>query len=340
MGSEMCIRDSLDCVTNLRGRKACPEALLMQPIETASLIWVSALGGLEAPLRCGDGSLDPGEECDDGNLDDLDACDRRCRRARCGDGVVQREEGCDDGNISGADGCVGERCVPARCGDGFVRTDLDEGEPGAEQCDDGNDSNSDDCTNACRVYRCGDGYVNVNLPGNAADFEGCDDGNDVDDDGCRNNCLRELLPGRLVASAFGACRQTLDGYWSCWGLNDRGQFGEDGNHLGATGSPSGLLAGSRLAAGSNHYCAVEGPQQRVRCWGDSTWGQAGSENSHARRRLCCSRLTTSRACRRASSSAALRQAMVRRCVGARSHRVTAITNPSASPLTRPRGGSS
>ena len=271
----------LDCVTNLRGRKTCPEALLMQPIETASLVWVSALGGLEAPLRCGDGSLDPGEECDDGNLDDLDACDRRCRRTRCGDGVVQREEGCDDGNISGADGCVGERCVPARCGDGFVRTDLDEGEPGAEQCDDGNDSNSDDCTNACRVYRCGDGYVNVDLPGNAADFEGCDDGNDVDDDGCRNNCLRELLPGRLVASAFGACRQTLDGYWSCWGLNDRGQFGEDGNHLGATGSPSGLLAGSRLAAGSNHYCAVEGPEQRVRCWGDSTWGQAGSENSHA-----------------------------------------------------------
>ena len=61
----------LDCATNLRGRKTCPEALLMQPIETASLIWVSALGGLEAPLRCGDGSLDPGEECDDGNLDDL-----------------------------------------------------------------------------------------------------------------------------------------------------------------------------------------------------------------------------------------------------------------------------
>ena len=40
----------LDCVTNLRGCKTCPEALLMQPIETASLVWVSALGAWR--LRC------------------------------------------------------------------------------------------------------------------------------------------------------------------------------------------------------------------------------------------------------------------------------------------------
>ncbi len=140
----------LDCASNVRGRKNCPAEPFTRTIEAAHLIWFSSQGQNAAPIRCGDGSVDPGEECDDGNLNDLDACSRQCRRARCGDGVRQEGEACDDGNIANTDACVSLECVLARCGDGYTREDLPEDDPAYEACDDGNAVPDDGC-DQCRA---------------------------------------------------------------------------------------------------------------------------------------------------------------------------------------------
>lgn len=59
-------------------------------------------------LRCGNGSLDPGEECDDGqdnsNLPNA-LCRLDCTRSGCGDGIFDTGEQCDDGNLLPGDGC-------------------------------------------------------------------------------------------------------------------------------------------------------------------------------------------------------------------------------------------
>ncbi|MEE2836410.1 MAG: DUF4215 domain-containing protein [Myxococcota bacterium] len=160
------------CRANRRGRKACPDAPYRQEITSSHLVWFAEPLFSAAPIRCGDGQLDPGEECDDGNLVDTDRCDRQCRRARCGDGVVQTGEACDDGNLRHDDACVGSECVEARCGDGYLQV-------GVEQCDQGeanSDVSPDTCRTDCSLPRCGDGVVD--------EGEACDDGNEVADDGC------------------------------------------------------------------------------------------------------------------------------------------------------------
>jgi cysteine-rich repeat protein len=303
---------NLDCEDVGRGRKTCPVDALRQDLDgEAYLVFVSTSGATVTPL-CGNGQVEGDEECDDGNLVDTDSCLTNCRTARCGDSFVHADvEACDDGNMSNDDACVGDQCAVARCGDGYVRADLADDSPDFEACDDGNDenpedgchecqnprcgdgvvtegeecddgnvANTDSCTSECRPYRCGDGYVNLDLPGNADDFEGCDDGNDDDNDGCRNNCLKEMLPGRLVSSAFGGCRRTVDGYWSCWGLRTSGQFGAGDGLWDPTGTPSGLSAPTTLVAGANHYCALTG-DGLVSCWGDSSSRQAGTQSNQA-----------------------------------------------------------
>ncbi len=218
---------NLDCVDVGRGRKTCPVGALRQDLDgEAYLVFISTRGATVTPL-CGNGRVEGDEECDDGNPVETDSCLTNCRTARCGDGLVHADvEACDDGNMSNNDACVGEACAQATCGDGYLRTNLPDDHPAFEQCDDGDQDDSNYCTNLCREARCGDGVVNVEIPARDPSFEGCDDGNDDDNDGCRNNCMNEVLPGRLALSAFGGCRQTLDGVWSCWGSDDLGQFGD------------------------------------------------------------------------------------------------------------------
>jgi alpha-tubulin suppressor-like RCC1 family protein len=66
----------------------------------------------------------------------------------------------------------------------------------------------------------------------------------------------------------------------CWGLNNKGQFG-DGQYLssatpvrGGLGSPAVRSSWSLLAAGRSHMCAVTS-RGVAYCWGVNTNGQIG-----------------------------------------------------------------
>ncbi len=79
-------------------------------------------------VRCGDGTVGPGETCDDGNPFSGDGCSARCREELgfdctatgcatvCGDGIVSGSEECDDDNTVVGDGCDSSCRVEA----GFV----------------------------------------------------------------------------------------------------------------------------------------------------------------------------------------------------------------------------
>ncbi|MDI7266707.1 MAG: hypothetical protein QME96_01780 [Myxococcota bacterium] len=131
----------------------------------------------DAPARCGDGAVDPGEECDDGNTTDGDGCETDCTF------TCEADRDCSDGDIcSGTETCSlpshtctpgtpaadrtpcpipdlppgwcrGGVCVPMTCGNGTV-------DPGSgEGCDDGNTDDTDACLSDCTAASCGDGHV-------------------------------------------------------------------------------------------------------------------------------------------------------------------------------------
>ncbi|HEY4184765.1 MAG TPA: DUF4215 domain-containing protein [Polyangia bacterium] len=189
-------------------------------------------GTFETPpgisLKCGNGSLDPGEDCDDGNTNDMpsDGCTRLCQieagwtcpnvgeacsPPKCGDGVLADSETCDDGNTNDGDGCSadcktidshfqcrvpGKRCVPI-CGDGYVVK-------GIETCDDNNTNDGDGCSSTCLIEPgsgCDDSMPSVctkSMCGNGKveTGESCDlgDKNGIfvgDGKGCSRTCTTE-----------------------------------------------------------------------------------------------------------------------------------------------------
>ena len=135
-------------------------------------------------VRCGNGTVDPGEECDDGNQDNSDGCTRFCRRSVCGDGIVsETSEQCDDRNTESGDGCDPScRREGMVCGDGT----LDDVGSWPEECDDGNARDGDGCSANCfnELGECGDGIRQYG--------EECDDGNTAACDGCDDDCLIEM----------------------------------------------------------------------------------------------------------------------------------------------------
>jgi len=72
------------------------------------------------------------------------------------------------------------------------------------------------------------------------------------------------------------CAATSEGVVYCWGLNDRGQLGDNTTTQKQQAvEVIGLEVGvTRVATGMYHSCAltVDGV---VKCWGDNTWGQLG-----------------------------------------------------------------
>ena len=85
-----------------------------------------------APLRCGDGVVDPGEQCDLGhgvNSNSASSCTLDCKNAVCGDNLVwEGHEACDEGkNLGNYGGCLPDCSLAPHCGDGEIN--------GPEQCD-------------------------------------------------------------------------------------------------------------------------------------------------------------------------------------------------------------
>jgi hypothetical protein len=79
-----------------------------------------------------------------------------------------------------------------------------------------------------------------------------------------------------------ACVVLVDGRVECWGSNPFGQLGAGSRALSSE-APLGVVGISRactVAVADDHACAVE-RSGGVRCWGDNTWGQCGSEKQYA-----------------------------------------------------------
>jgi cysteine-rich repeat protein len=144
-------------------------------------------------VGCGDGIIQTGEQCDDGNAQSGDGCDDQCQQEatapRCGDGAIRTDiqqgfpgaEECDDGNLTPNDGCDGNCQLEPGVTPGCGNGILEAG----EQCDDANAQNDDGCLSACLLAKCGDGIirVDVNDPNDPA-FETCDDGTQINGDAC------------------------------------------------------------------------------------------------------------------------------------------------------------
>ncbi len=148
---------------------------------------------LTCQIKCGNGTVDPGEECDLGtaqNTGAYEGCRSNCTLGPyCGDGTKNGTEECDDGRNDGSYGTCSAECrLAPYCGDGTLDP------AGGELCDLG-DANSasaygvGECTTRCRPAPfCGDSAVNA-------------DHGEICDDGPNNS-----------NSVAGACRADCSGY--------------------------------------------------------------------------------------------------------------------------------
>ncbi len=138
-------------------------------------------------LKCGDGTLEPGEQCDKGaanNTGGYNGCNPDCTLGpRCGDGIKEGSEQCDDGKNDGSYGTCAPGCVLAPyCGDGTVNNPP-------ETCDQGAANSATaygtgKCTNRCTpAPYCGDKQVDGQFG------EVCDDGvNNGQPGSCTADC--------------------------------------------------------------------------------------------------------------------------------------------------------
>lgn len=81
----------------------------------------------------------------------------------------------------------------------------------------------------------------------------------------------------LVAGTNSTCAFMTKGPVKCWGDNEWGQLG-DGTQINRHAPVDASLIPRdtvSLAIGNNHTCAMTRSGE-VRCWGDNTWGQIGS----------------------------------------------------------------
>jgi alpha-tubulin suppressor-like RCC1 family protein len=85
------------------------------------------------------------------------------------------------------------------------------------------------------------------------------------------------LSGRISAGQLHTCALDARGYAYCWGLNNRGQLGN--NSTVGTPTPVRVETGLQfqmISAGSVHTCAIATGNQRVYCWGFTASGRIGN----------------------------------------------------------------
>lgn len=146
---------------------------------------LSSSCGIDCRLKCGNGTIEPGEQCDDGsgptgNGTAGSRCGANCQ-FKCGNGQLDPGEQCDDGKNDGSYGTCNPNCTVAPyCGDG--KTDNP-----PEACDNGAANSPTaygvgSCTDKCLPGGvCGDGIVNGP--------EKCDDGKNTGLPGsCKPDC--------------------------------------------------------------------------------------------------------------------------------------------------------
>ena len=212
------------------------------------------------PGACGDGVDDPGEECDDGpNNSDQGACTLDCHLASCGDGLVQTAvEQCDDGNALDEDGCQADCTLLAIekivAGGTFTCALLSHGK-----------------------IRCWGNNSQGQLGIGTIDARGDEPGELP----TPYAALGDLPAVDLAAAGDATCAVMSDGAVLCWGKNESGQLG-----IGSTANvgitPDDLppqpvklgIGAARVAGGGGFFCALTA-QEKVRCWGNNTFGQLG-----------------------------------------------------------------
>jgi alpha-tubulin suppressor-like RCC1 family protein len=81
---------------------------------------------------------------------------------------------------------------------------------------------------------------------------------------------------QVVAEKYNSCAVLFDGTVRCWGDNNFGQLGEDGElqHESPAVEIVGISQATAVAVGARHVCALISTGE-VYCWGDDSFGQLG-----------------------------------------------------------------
>lgn len=236
---------------------------------------VEDIADAEEEAYCGDGETDAGEECDDGrNGDPDDGCTDDCLYS-CHFG-----SDCDDENDCTDDRCIEHICMNPPCCDG-------------ENCTDNNPcTDSDTCNDSGEcigtpVYL--NDVTDVSTDGNTTcaivesilkcwGFGGygkLGNGSSTDRYTPVNVSGLSGLVSFVSVGGSHVCAQIASGGLMCWGLNNKGQLGDDTTVTRTTPVDVNDITGTNpFDAGSNHTCAID-VDGSAKCWGLNDKGQLG-----------------------------------------------------------------